>query len=93
MDALTYSYTRQHLAEVMRKVNEDCTPIIITAQHSKPVVIMSLDEYNGLAETAHLTSSSANARRLAESLERYRQQKGLLHKTLEELQQYEVSEV
>lgn len=27
MDALTYSYTRQHLADVMRRVNEDRSPV------------------------------------------------------------------
>lgn len=39
MDALTYSYTRQHFADVMRKVNDDCAPVVVTSQRGKPVVI------------------------------------------------------
>jgi antitoxin YefM len=30
MDALTYSYTRQHFAEVMRQVNDDHAPVVVT---------------------------------------------------------------
>lgn len=69
MDALTASYTRQHLAEVMRKVNDDHAPVIVTTQRGKPVVIMALDDYNALEETAYLLRNPANARRLAESAE------------------------
>ncbi|TIC78974.1 type II toxin-antitoxin system Phd/YefM family antitoxin [Crenobacter intestini] len=64
MDAVTYSYTRQHLAELMRQVNDDRAPVIVTSQRGKPVVIMSLDDYNALEETAYLTRSPENARRL-----------------------------
>ena len=64
MDAVTYSYTRQHLADVMRQVNDDRAPVIVTSQRGRPVVIMSLDDYNAMAETAYLTQSPANAARL-----------------------------
>ena len=57
MKALTYSHTRQHLAEVMRQVNEDRAPVIVTTQRGEPVVIMSLADYNALEETAYLTRS------------------------------------
>lgn len=72
MDALTYSYTRQHLADVMSKVNDDRAPVIVTSQRGKPVVIMSLDDYNALEETAYLTRSPENARRLSEAVARVR---------------------
>ena len=68
MDALTYSYTRQHLADVMRRVNEDHAPVIVTTQRGEPVVIMSLADYNAMEETAYLTRSPENARKLAESV-------------------------
>lgn len=68
MDALTASYTRQHLSDVMRRVNDDHSPVIVTPQRGKPVVIMSLDDYNALEETAYLLSSRKNAQRLAESV-------------------------
>lgn len=69
MDALTYSYTRQHLADVMRRVNEDHAPVIVTTQRGEPVVIMSLADYNAMEETAYLTRSPENARKLAESVD------------------------
>lgn len=68
MDALTASYTRQNFADVMRRVNDDHAPVIVTTQRGKPVVIMSLDDYNALEETAYLLRTPNNARRLAESV-------------------------
>ncbi|AXT45700.1 MULTISPECIES: type II toxin-antitoxin system Phd/YefM family antitoxin [Chromobacterium] len=71
MKALTYSHTRQHLAEVMRQVNEDRAPVIVTTQRGEPVVIMSLADYNALEETAYLTRSPENAKRLADAAARF----------------------
>lgn len=76
MDALTYSYTRQHFAEVMDRVNDDRAPVLITRQNGKAVVILSLDDYNALEETAYLLRSPANAQRLMTSVEQLRQGKG-----------------
>ena len=41
MDALTYTYTRRHFADVMRLVNDDHVPVVVTSQRGKPVVIIS----------------------------------------------------
>lgn len=54
MNALTYTHTRQHFAEVMRQVNDYHEPVGVTSQRGKPVVIMSLDDYQSLEETAYL---------------------------------------
>lgn len=72
MEALTYSYTRSKLADVMRKVNEDHAPVLVTTQRGKPVVMMSLDDYNALQETAYLLRDSQRATRLLTSVERLR---------------------
>ncbi len=72
MDAMTYSYTRQHFADIMDRVNDDRAPLLITRQQGKPVVMMSLDDYNALEETAYLLRSPANAQRLIESVEQLR---------------------
>ena len=72
MEALTYSYTRMHLAQVMRSVNEDRATVLVTTQRGKPVVIMSLDDYNALEETAYLLRSPKGAKRLMESVEQLR---------------------
>jgi antitoxin YefM len=68
MDAITYSYAREHLASMMTQVCENNTPIIITRQKAKAVVMMSLDDYNSIEETAYLLRSQANAERLRASI-------------------------
>ncbi len=72
MEALTFSHTRAHLSEVMRKVNDDHAPVIVTTQRGKPVVIMSLDDFNSLEETAYLLRDPKRAKRLMESVEQLR---------------------
>lgn len=69
MEAITYSHTRQHLAEIMNKVGDDRAPVLITRQTGNPVVMMSLDDFNALEETAYLMRSPRNAKRLMESIE------------------------
>jgi len=52
----------------MRKVNEDHAPVVVTSQRGKPVVIMSLDDYQSLEETAYLLRNPKGAQRLLESV-------------------------
>jgi antitoxin YefM len=72
MNALTYTYTRQHLADVMRSVNEDHVPVVVTSQRGKPVVILSLDDFHAFEETAYLLRNHQGAKRLLESVEELR---------------------
>ncbi len=67
-DAITYTEAREKLAATMDRVCEDHTPMIITRRGAKPVVMMSLDDYNSIAETEYLLKSPANAERLRQSL-------------------------
>jgi len=34
-DAVTYSHTRQHLAEIMDRVNDDHAPVLIARQNGR----------------------------------------------------------
>jgi antitoxin YefM len=68
MDAITYSHARGHLAETMEKVCDDHAPVIITRKQQRSVVMISLEDYQALAETAYLLRSPKNARRLLESI-------------------------
>ena len=77
MDALTYSYTRQHFADVMRRVNDDRSPVVVTSQRGKPIVIMSLDDYHAMEETAYLLRNPKGAKRLMEAVEELRNGGGL----------------
>ena len=68
MDAITYTNARQNLAKTMEKVCQDHSPVIITRKKNDSVVIMSLEDYKALEETAYLLRSPKNMRRLIESI-------------------------
>lgn len=68
MDAITYTSARTHLAKTMEKVCDDHAPIIITRNKAPSVVMMSLEDYEALQETAYLLRVPKNARRLLESI-------------------------
>ena len=68
MDAITYTAARQNLAKTMEKVCRDRDPVIVTRKSSESVVIMSLEDYEALEDTAYLLRSPENTRRLMESI-------------------------
>jgi len=68
MKAMTYTNARQNLAKTMEKVCQDHSPIIVTRKTTDSVVIMSLEDYEALEETAYLLRSPKNTRRLIESI-------------------------
>jgi antitoxin YefM len=75
MDAIPYSSVRKHLVETMERVCDDHEPVIITRQNSRSVVLLSLDDYNAIEETAYLLRSPANAANLRKSIQQYEQGK------------------
>ncbi len=64
MDAITYTAARANLASTMDRVCNDHEPLIITRNGEQSVVMLALDDYQSLEETAYLLRSPANARRL-----------------------------
>ncbi|GAA5496767.1 antitoxin YefM [Rubritalea squalenifaciens DSM 18772] len=68
MKAITYTSARENLAATMDKVCEDHDPVIITRKRNQSVVMLSLEDYESLQETAYLLRSPVNAARLAESI-------------------------
>lgn len=68
MDTITYTAARGNLAKTMKKVCDDHSPVIITRKTAQPVVMMSLEDFQSLEETAYLLRSPKNARRLLESI-------------------------
>lgn len=52
----------------MDQVCDDHTPIIVTRQNNRSVVMLSLEDYQALEETAYLLRSPKNAKRLMESI-------------------------
>ncbi|WP_035235481.1 type II toxin-antitoxin system Phd/YefM family antitoxin [Desulfobacter vibrioformis] len=72
MEAISYTFARQNLAKTMEKVCNDRSPVIVTRKSSNAVVIMSLEDYEALEETAYLLRSPQNAKRLLESIAQLR---------------------
>lgn len=69
MNAITYTAARENLASTMDRVCLDRDPVIITRKREQSVVMISLEDYESLQETAYLLRSPANAKRLLESIE------------------------
>ncbi|ADC61298.1 type II toxin-antitoxin system Phd/YefM family antitoxin [Allochromatium vinosum] len=76
MDAISYTAARANLAKTMEKVCDDHAPVIITRKSESPVVMISLEDYQAMEETAYLLRSPANARRLLESIAELESGKG-----------------
>jgi len=76
MEVITYTAARQNLAKTMAKVCRNHAPMIVTRKSSESVVIMSLEEYEALEETAYLMRSPKNTRRLIESIAQLENGKG-----------------
>ena len=81
MKAITYTAARANLASTMDRVCEDQAPMTITRSgKGQAVVLLSLDEYQQLEETAHLLRSPANARRLMSAIHSLANGKGRARK-------------
>ena len=83
MKSKTYTEAREKLSEIIEKVCEDHDPYIITKRRDKAVVMMSLEDYESLKETAYLLRSPRNARRLLESIIELEEGKGIPKEILE----------
>jgi antitoxin YefM len=68
MSTITYSAARTRLAATMKKVCDNHEPVIITRQKEESVVMLSLEDFRALEETAYLLRVPKNARRLLESI-------------------------
>lgn len=68
MDVVSYSDLRANLKDVMDRVVNDRTHVVVTRQRAEAVVMVSLADWNAMAETMHLLSTSANAERLRDSV-------------------------
>ena len=68
MRELTIDEAQTDLTSILDQVCQTETPVVIKQPNGNDVVIMRLSHYGGLEETLHLLSSSANAKRLYESI-------------------------
>ncbi|MGD9887943.1 MAG: type II toxin-antitoxin system Phd/YefM family antitoxin [Halothiobacillaceae bacterium] len=69
MDAMTYTAARANLASTMNRVCNDHEALIITRNGEQSVVMISLEDFKALEETAYLLRTPANAQRLLSAVE------------------------
>ncbi len=69
MRAISYTSARENLAATMDQVCSDRAPIVITRKRNQSVVLLSLEDYEALEETAYLLRVPANVRRLQAAIE------------------------
>ena len=72
MKTITYTAARENLATTMQRACEDHDPVVITRRRDQAVVMMSMEDYASLEETAYLLRSPKNARRLREAVDQLR---------------------
>ena len=82
MEAITYTEARNGLAAALDRVVNDRDITIITRQKGEAAVLMSLKDYESLAETAYLLKTPANARRLLKAVEDVEKRSRIVKKKL-----------
>jgi len=76
---ITFSESRAKYAQTLDSVINDREEVVVTRVGHEPVVIVSLEDYESLKETAYLLRSPANAARLIRSIERLEAGDGVEH--------------
>lgn len=77
MKTMTFSQSRAAYAQTLDSVINDQEEVVITRVGHEPVVIVSLEEYESLKETAYLLRSPKNARRLITAIDRLEEGHGI----------------
>ncbi len=77
MDSISYTSARSNLAKTMEQVCNDHAPVAITRKGEGTVVMISMEDYQALEETAYLLRSPKNTRRLIEAVAELENGKGL----------------
>ena len=69
MNVVTYTQARNELKSILDRVVQDADVTIISRRDAEgDAVVMSLDSYNSIMETLHLTGNPANAAALARAI-------------------------
>jgi len=80
MKAITYTVARENLANTIHRVCEDHAPVVITRRRDQAVVMIALDDYEAMEETAYLLRSPQNAKRLRDAVDQLRKGTGTARK-------------
>jgi len=69
MKSLFYTDSLTNFSSLMEQVCDDHEPVIITSSNKRPVVMMSLEDYESIEETLYLLRSPKNAQRLRDVIQ------------------------
>ncbi|WP_285028117.1 type II toxin-antitoxin system prevent-host-death family antitoxin [Plantibacter sp. ME-Dv--P-122b] len=83
MRTLSYSESRANYAATLDSVLDDREEVIITRAGRDPVVIVALDDYESLKESAYLLRTPSNARRLIQAIDDLEAGEGSEHDLVE----------
>lgn len=72
MRIVSFSDARNNLKDVLDTVASDCSITVIHRRDHEDAVVMSLADYNSMADTIHLLSSKANREHLAKSIAQFK---------------------
>jgi antitoxin YefM len=80
----SYTYARDHLADLWDKVIADCEPVILKRRAHPDLALISATELSSLLETLRLLRTPENARRYFDAIERLDRGEGV-EMTIEQL--------
>ena len=69
MQVVNFTEARNNLKSIFDTVYRNHEDVIVNRKNGENVVIISLDKYNSMQETAYLMSSPANRKHILRSLE------------------------
>ncbi len=84
MITATISDFRKDLKNYLNRVTDNFETLIVNRGKNKGIVIISLDEYNGLLATKHELSSKRNQERLDAAIEKFKKGDSFTKNLIEE---------
>jgi antitoxin YefM len=85
MTKATYSYAREHLADIWNEVEDGQEEVILQRRGHEDLALLPARELRSLRETSHLLSSPRNAARLLEAIAQSRAGEGEAFDSVEAL--------
>ena len=82
MNAISYVDAQSNLAKMIDQVCDRHDPVIITRHQQPSAVLLSLENYESLTETAYLLKSRNNAKRIFEAIAELESGDGTVRKLL-----------
>lgn len=83
MNAVSYVEAQSNLAKMIDQVCDNHDPVVITRHQQPSAVLLSLEDYESLAETAYLLKSRNNAKRIFEAIAELESSGGTVRELIE----------